>query len=130
MVLCESRKGNYRKAWVYTSMSFRLAMQLGYHRIDGDHGDVMTTTDAASACMYETKRRTFWMSYLLDRYTCIVNGHPMGIDDVDIRLRLPVSEEDWSKVYSPSSRPEVFRVLYNGSGGGGSSSRNGYSSEN
>ncbi|KAJ1919239.1 hypothetical protein H4219_002090 [Mycoemilia scoparia] len=107
MALCESRMGNYPKSWVYTSMSFRLAMEQGYHRADED-GDREINTDASVAVLHETQRRVFWISYLLDRYTCIMNGHPMGINDSDIKLRLPMPDEPWDNGVANSACSEMF----------------------
>ncbi|ERF73751.1 hypothetical protein EPUS_01005 [Endocarpon pusillum Z07020] len=44
----------------------------------------------------ETKRRTFWLAYTIDRFTCMVDGLHMFFDERLIRTRLPAPEVNFS----------------------------------
>ncbi|KAL9606994.1 MAG: hypothetical protein Q9167_008049, partial [Letrouitia subvulpina] len=48
----------------------------------------------------ETKRRTFWLAYTIDRFTCMVDGLHMLFDERLIRTRLPAPEVNFA-----SNRP-------------------------
>ncbi|KAF5965627.1 hypothetical protein FCOIX_12891 [Fusarium coicis] len=54
----------------------------------------------------ETKRRTFWLAYKIDRFTSIVDGLHMFFDERLIRTRLPAPESDFS-----SGRPMEMSFL-------------------
>ncbi|KAJ2417556.1 hypothetical protein GGI10_000072 [Coemansia sp. RSA 2530] len=101
MTLCEYRLG---------TMGFRLAIAMGYHHHDAKLrvGPVQSSADIARR---ESCRRAFWGAFLLDRYTAIGGGKPLGINDSDISVLLPLRDEDWlnSAVPPPLSVLEFFK---------------------
>ncbi|KAJ2492827.1 hypothetical protein IWW37_001125 [Coemansia sp. RSA 2050] len=101
MTLCEYRLG---------TMGFRLAIAMGYHHHDAKlrAGPVQSSADIARR---ETCRRAFWGAFLLDRYTAIGGGKPLGINDSDVSVLLPLRDEDWlnSAVPPPLSVLEFFK---------------------
>ncbi|GFF27086.1 hypothetical protein IFM61606_09882 [Aspergillus udagawae] len=54
----------------------------------------------------ETKRRTFWLAYTIDRFTSMVDGLHMFFDERLIRTRLPAPEANFA-----SSRPMEMNFL-------------------
>ncbi|KAJ1862837.1 hypothetical protein LPJ78_004441 [Coemansia sp. RSA 989] len=110
MTLCEYRNGSLHRAWVYLSMGFRLAIGMGYHHIDAKlrAGPVQSSADIAHR---ETCRRAFWGAFLLDRYTAIGGGKALGINDSDISVLLPLSNDSWQSrdVAPPLSSLEFFK---------------------
>ncbi|KAJ5609195.1 hypothetical protein N7528_009762, partial [Penicillium herquei] len=54
----------------------------------------------------ETKRRTFWLGYLIDRFTSMVDGLHMFFDERMIRTRLPSPEANFA-----SNRPTDMNFL-------------------
>ncbi|KAJ9486481.1 hypothetical protein VN97_g6856 [Penicillium thymicola] len=54
----------------------------------------------------ETKRRTFWLAYLIDRFTSMVDGLHMFFDERLIRARLPAPEANFA-----SNRPKDMSFL-------------------
>ncbi|KAJ2846064.1 hypothetical protein IWW36_004522, partial [Coemansia brasiliensis] len=112
MTLCEYRNGSLHRAWVYLSMGFRLAIGMGYHHIDAKlrAGPVQSSADISHR---ETCRRAFWGAFLLDRYTAIGGGKALGINDSDISVLLPLSNDNWQSrnVAPPLSSLEFFKPL-------------------
>ncbi|KAJ2041316.1 hypothetical protein H4S03_000453 [Coemansia sp. S3946] len=100
MTLCEYRHGSLQRAWVYLSMGFRLAISMGYHHLDAKlrAGPMGSTADISQR---ESCRRAFWGAFLLDRYTAIGGGKPLGINDSDISVLLPLREKDWQNSAAP-----------------------------
>ncbi|KAJ2449737.1 hypothetical protein EV183_004727 [Coemansia sp. RSA 2336] len=93
-------------------MGFRLAIGMGYHHIDAKlrAGPVQSSADIAHR---ETCRRAFWGAFLLDRYTAIGGGKALGINDSDISVLLPLSNDSWQSrdVAPPLSSLEFFKPL-------------------
>jgi hypothetical protein len=53
--------------------------------------------DAKTWIEDESRRRLFWMSYLLDRYSTIATGFEFALDDREIDRKLPCKEEFFAK---------------------------------
>ncbi|KAJ2009263.1 hypothetical protein GGI04_000601 [Coemansia thaxteri] len=112
MTLCEYRLGSLHRAWVYLCkpMGFRLAIAMGYHHHDSKlrASPMQTSADIAHR---ESCRRAFWGAFLLDRYTAIGGGKPLGINDNDICVLLPLRDVDWLNPAAPPplSALEFFR---------------------
>ncbi|KAJ2908993.1 hypothetical protein GGI21_002328, partial [Coemansia aciculifera] len=104
MTLCEYRHGSLHRAWVYLSMGFRLAIAMGYHHHDAKlrAGPLQSSADIARR---ESCRRAFWGAFLLDRYTAIGGGKPLGINDSDISVLLPLRDEDWQSAATATAPP-------------------------
>jgi len=71
-----------------SSRAVRLVQMMKLHRIDA----VLQTTDptlvlldaAKDLTEVEERRRIFWMTFLMDRYSCISMGWPTLIDERDV----------------------------------------------
>ncbi|KAH8783527.1 fungal-specific transcription factor domain-containing protein [Hyaloscypha sp. PMI_1271] len=95
IAMYELNHGYFHRAWMSTSRSVRLVQMMRLHRLDGVT-QVMDPTlrfvqappDLTDA---EERRRIFWVTYIMDRSSCISMGFPALIDERDIRTLLPVS---------------------------------------
>ncbi|RDA92285.1 hypothetical protein CP533_3254 [Ophiocordyceps camponoti-saundersi (nom. inval.)] len=97
----------FPRAWVNTGSAVRLAQMIGLHRLDGSGLDVKQCLPAPKDWTErEERRRTFWMTFCLDRYASIGTGWPMTIDERDILTKLPASEEAFDM-----SKPEQTQTL-------------------
>jgi len=102
-------QGYFHRAWMSSSRAVRLVQMMKLHRIDA----VLQTTDptlvlldaAKDLTEVEERRRIFWMTFLMDRYSCISMGWPTLIDERDIRTYLPVSNEAFA---NSVSEPRLF----------------------
>ncbi|PFH55480.1 hypothetical protein XA68_18194 [Ophiocordyceps unilateralis] len=97
----------FPRAWINTGSAVRLAQMIGLHRLDGTGLDVKQCLPPPKDWTErEERRRTFWMTFCLDRYASIGTGWPMTIDERDIMTRLPASEEAFDM-----SKPEQTQTL-------------------
>jgi hypothetical protein len=57
------------KAWMYIGMAVRMAQEIGLHKIDEVPLGSQPTKVKSEAIFIqkETRRRTFWLCFLLDR---------------------------------------------------------------
>ena len=86
----------FPRAWMSAGRASRLALMMGLHRMDGTGLDVKQCLPPPKDWTErEERRRTFWMSFCIDRYSSIGTGWPMTIEEKDILTFLPVSEEDF-----------------------------------
>lgn len=84
----EILQGYFHRAWMSSSRAVRLVQMMKLHRIDA----VLQTTDpslvlidaAKDLTEVEERRRIFWMTFLMDRYSCISMGWPTLIDERDV----------------------------------------------
>ncbi|KAH1289845.1 hypothetical protein KXV22_006559 [Aspergillus fumigatus] len=72
-----------------------------YHRVQEDWIDL------------ETKRRTFWLAYTLDRFTSMVDGLHLFFDERMIRTRLPAPKANFAsgRPTETSFLPDMIRVI-------------------
>lgn len=103
MAMCEMKLGYYAKSCMSTGYAVRLIQMMNLQDIDRDHGVASPDSSPASYnwTEREEKRRVFWQVFCMDRYLCISEGLPTLIDDRDIRVHIPASEEAYQ-----SSREE------------------------
>ncbi|KAH2183659.1 hypothetical protein KXW61_002151 [Aspergillus fumigatus] len=61
----------------------------------------------------ETKRRTFWLAYTLDRFTSMVDGLHLFFDERMIRTRLPAPKANFAsgRPTETSFLPDMIRVI-------------------
>ena len=77
----------------------RLAYSLKLHRVDDeesntrDEATLSTSTDTFIA--KEEKRRAWWSVWELDAFDSIVNRHPHTIDNSQVYVNLPISDQAW-----------------------------------
>ncbi|KAL8666547.1 MAG: hypothetical protein Q9202_001345 [Teloschistes flavicans] len=88
----------FPRAWSSVGRSVRLAMMMGFNRIDGAGMDVkQVLPPPRDWTEREERRRTFWMAYCIDRYASMGTGWPLAIDENDIMTNLPSHEENYEK---------------------------------
>ena len=101
----------FPRAWMSAGRACRLALMMGLHRLDGAGLDVkQCLAPPRDWTEREERRRTFWMSFCVDRYSSIGTGWPMVVEEGDIRSSMPSSEEafDMSK---PAKTMELADAL-------------------
>lgn len=94
IAMYELNHGYIHRAWMSTSRSVRLVQMMRLHRLDGVT-QVMDPTlrfvqappDLTDA---EERRRIFWLTYIMDRSSCISMGFPALIDERDVRYYPPI----------------------------------------
>lgn len=64
----------------------------------------MVLPDAESFIEEESRRRLFWMVYLLDRYATIATAFEFALDEKEIDRTLPCRDELWNKNQSVQTR--------------------------
>ena len=85
--------GETGKAWDLCGMALRSASALKLNLEEGvtDLGDA-AAYGLNKAGLIECRRRTFWSSYIMDRFNGFCSGHLCIINNDDCLLRLPLSE--------------------------------------
>ncbi|KAK5797763.1 hypothetical protein VI817_004054 [Penicillium citrinum] len=90
----EFRMIYFPRAWLSVGKACRLALMMGFNRLDGVGLDVKQSMfPPKDWTEREERRRTFWMAFCTDRYASIGTGWPVVIDENDIMTNLPASEE-------------------------------------
>ncbi|KAJ3397980.1 hypothetical protein HDU92_000082 [Lobulomyces angularis] len=80
--------------WIYLGMSVRISFELGLHRNLSKHDIHLKVTENEM----HTRKKTFFVCYILDRYCSILSGRPLGIRDDDWDTDYPTLEEFEEKV--------------------------------
>lgn len=88
IAIYELNHGYFHRAWMSTSRAVRLQQMMRLHRLDGVTA-VMDPTlrfvqpppDLTDA---EERRRIFWLTYIMDRSSCISMGFPALINERDV----------------------------------------------
>jgi hypothetical protein len=99
--------GNGPPAWNLLALITRSVVQLGLS-VESDSLSVvprvpsiytlraMVLPEAKTWVEDESRRRLFWMVYLLDRYTTLATAFEFGVQDGEIDRRLPCRDSLWS----------------------------------
>ncbi|CAJ0644400.1 781_t:CDS:2, partial [Entrophospora sp. SA101] len=68
-----------------------MAQEIGLHRIDESLGNSSHSIvdDEMAFIKKETRRRTFWLGFTLDRFSACALGRPHMIQESDCDVRLP-----------------------------------------
>lgn len=83
----------FPRAWMSSGRASRMTQMMGLHRLDGTGLDVkQCLPPPRDWTEREERRRTFWQSFCVDRYSSIGTGWPMVIEERDILTNLPVEE--------------------------------------
>ena len=83
----------FPRAWMSSGRASRMTLMMGLHRLDGSALDVkQCLPPPRDGTEREERRRTFWMSFCVDRYSSIGTGWPMAIEERDILTNMPVDE--------------------------------------
>ncbi|EMD00908.1 hypothetical protein BAUCODRAFT_144502 [Baudoinia panamericana UAMH 10762] len=86
----------FPRAWMSAGRACRSAQMMGLHRLDGVGLDVKQCLPPPKDWTErEERRRTFWMTFCVDRYSSIGTGWPMTIDEKDIMTNLPSEESQY-----------------------------------
>ncbi|KAF1968588.1 hypothetical protein BU23DRAFT_602051 [Bimuria novae-zelandiae CBS 107.79] len=94
----EFKQMYFPRAWLSSGRATRLAQMMQLHRLDGVGLDVKQCLPPPKDWTErEERRRTFWMSFNIDRYASIGTGWPMTFDERDILTNLPSSDEAFEK---------------------------------
>ncbi|KAK9768227.1 hypothetical protein K7432_001304 [Basidiobolus ranarum] len=79
----------------------RIAQALGINRVDENYTNEMLSPE--QWIDRETKRRIWWMCYVLDRYGASVTRRPLMIDERDCHVLLPAAATAWENgIQTPS----------------------------
>ncbi|KAI4686468.1 uncharacterized protein J4E84_005748 [Alternaria hordeiaustralica] len=98
MATYEFRQMYFPRAWMSSGRGSRLAQMMQLHRLDGVGLDVkQCLAPPKDWTEREERRRTFWLTFCIDRYASIGTGWPMTYDEKDIMTNLPASEEAFDK---------------------------------
>lgn len=101
----------FPRAWMSAGRACRMSQMMGLHRMDGTGLDVKQCLPPPKDWTErEERRRTFWMSFAIDRYSSIGTGWPMTIDEKDIMTKLP-SEEESYEFSKPASTMSLNEAL-------------------
>ncbi|KAI0154649.1 fungal-specific transcription factor domain-containing protein [Xylariaceae sp. FL1272] len=91
--------GNYQCGMVSAGRALRLAQMMRLYNIDEDSTTVVKLPtfyeDQKDWVDLESRRRTFWLAYTIDRFTNTIDGLCPIFDERQIRTRLPASETDF-----------------------------------
>ncbi|KAG9186521.1 hypothetical protein G6011_09629 [Alternaria panax] len=94
----EFKQMYFPRAWLSAGRGSRLAQMMQLHRLDGVGLDVkQCLAPPKDWTEREERRRTFWLTFCIDRYASIGTGWPMTFDEKDIMTNLPASEEAFEK---------------------------------
>ena len=81
----EFRMIYFPRAWLSVGKACRLALMMGFNRLDGVGLDVKQSMfPPKDWTEREERRRTFWMAFCTDRYASIGTGWPVVIDENDV----------------------------------------------
>ncbi|KAI5370073.1 hypothetical protein Slin15195_G009510 [Septoria linicola] len=101
----------FPRAWMSAGRACRMALMMGLHRMDGIGLDVrQCLAPPKDWTEREERRRTFWMSFCVDRYSSIGTGWPMTIEESDILTSLP-AEEELYEMSRPAKTITLFEAL-------------------
>lgn len=107
----EFKQMYFPRAWMSSGRASRMAMMMGLHRLDGAGLDVkQCVAPPKDWTEREERRRTFWMTFCIDRYSSIGTGWPMSIEESDIQTQLPADEEAF-ELNKPQKTIELHEAL-------------------
>lgn len=101
----------FPRAWMSSGRACRMAQAMGLHRLDGTGLDVKQCIPPPKDWTErEERRRTFWMTFCVDRYSSIGTGWPMTIEERDILTTLPTDEDsyEFSKPSKTMTLPDAL----------------------
>lgn len=96
------------QAWLLVGQAVRTAQDLGLHR--SPRRLTISATDK------ETRRKIWWSVYCLDRMLALALGRPLGIEDADCDVELPVAvdDENLADYFSGVNLPQKYPSLMTG----------------
>jgi hypothetical protein len=98
----------FPRAWLSAGRAVRLGQMMQLHRLDGAGLDVKQCLPPPKDWTErEERRRTFWMSFAIDRYASIGTGWPMTIDERDVSSAILVPLTCSAKQDTDHDQPPV-----------------------
>ncbi|KAG1753815.1 fungal-specific transcription factor domain-containing protein [Suillus paluster] len=96
------------QAWLLVGQAVRTAQDLGLHR--SPRRLTISATDK------ETRRKIWWSVYCLDRMLALALGRPLGIEDADCDVEMPVAvdDENLADYFSGANLPQKVPSLMTG----------------
>lgn len=92
----EFKKMYFPRAWMSSGRASRMAQMMGLNRLDTSGLQVkQCLSPARDWTEQEERRRTFWATFCVDRYSSIGTGWPMSYEEQDIKTTMPGSEESF-----------------------------------
>ncbi|ORZ22432.1 fungal-specific transcription factor domain-domain-containing protein [Absidia repens] len=91
----------FARAWLYSGMAFRMALDLGLHR-NCDHWQISSEEK-------EQRKRVFWSCFIMDRLTAAIYGRTLCFDERDIDVPFPSGDDD-EPIETDTNRPSP-RIL-------------------
>lgn len=108
----EFKNMHFPRAWMSSGRASRMAQMLGLNRMDASGLQVkQCLAPARDWTEQEERRRTFWSTFCIDRYSSIGTGWSMSIEEQDIQTRMPGSDGsfDLSKPEDTSFLADAFK---------------------
>jgi hypothetical protein len=100
--------GDFSPTWLGLGKAWRQACCLSLNRIDSAHADSFKLgQEPGTALEKEEYRRVLWILFMLDREISWPTGWPHAIDDRQIKINLPVSDEVFQSMTLESMAPTV-----------------------
>jgi len=100
--LHEFSNGRTFVGWLFGGMAQRMAQEMRLHKLDEQPSRVHTED---SWITLETKRRVWWVCFILDCYSSMVTGRPMTIDETESQVLIPHFNDEWENSQSSSAPP-------------------------
>ncbi|KAI0478561.1 putative Zn(II)2Cys6 transcription factor [Xylariaceae sp. FL0804] len=119
LAIYELTCNDYHRGMMSAGVAFRLVQMMRLYEVDAPQHPQSTPVQAQCQARLgpsglvqedwidaETRRRTFWLAYTIDRFTSTVDGLQLCFDDRMIRTRLPAPEANFA-----SGRPTETSFL-------------------
>ncbi|KAH7412217.1 putative Zn(II)2Cys6 transcription factor [Phaeosphaeria sp. MPI-PUGE-AT-0046c] len=109
LALYELTNEDYHRGMISVGRALRFSQMMRLYDVDAPQGLPTAQSPGQDAGQYglveqatddwigvETKRRTFWLAYIIERFTSMVDGLHLFFNEQMIRTRLPASEADFA----------------------------------
>ncbi|RUP49124.1 hypothetical protein BC936DRAFT_143243 [Jimgerdemannia flammicorona] len=88
------------RAWMYSGMAVRMAQELGLNKEDAMYRDGTDSFSRMDCIEQETRRRVFWCTFMIDKFSSSSTGRPQALDERDCDVLLPSDDTDWQLDHS------------------------------
>ena len=97
LVTYSGGSGRGSASWMYCGMAIRMAQALKLD-IDPSHPDLGLSSLSWRKYEIERRKRIWWVIFIMDRYHSAVADRPIIIQDDDINVGTPCSDEIWNGI--------------------------------